>query len=136
MGEPKHQGTEMLTLRVPRRAWGLLASTLAMDAKSKAFDKVLREKLVKALKRVREVGEPYILVTVASGVPDVGGVFWQEAEAVEAARRLTKSLRPDNDAVVVTRGGEEVFGWPKTVIRELQAILTKGEKAHVRASTA
>jgi len=48
---------ETVTLRAPREAWDLLAETLKLDAKSKAFDPALRIKIQEALKQVREVNE-------------------------------------------------------------------------------
>ena len=109
----KSKKQETLTIRVPRDAWELICETLALDAKSKAFDPALREKLVAAMRQVHDAGEPYLLVTVYAGVPDKMKVFWDEKEALRAAREQVKSLRPDYDALVVRQGDVEVYGWPE-----------------------
>jgi len=112
-GEGEQKKQKMVTLRVPRKAWDLLAETLAKDAESSAFDRALRRSIKKALEQVSEVGEPYVLATVFRGIPDKVEVFWDREKALRAARKEVESLRADYDALTVARGGEEVYSWPE-----------------------
>ena len=104
---------EMVTIRVPRDDWALLLETLTLDSRSGAFDPELRHRIREALQHVRQEGEPYILTTVCSGVPEEARVLWDEREAIQAAKREAKALRVDYDALCLTRAGEVWYSWPK-----------------------
>ena len=102
----------MITIRVPRDAWALLCETLALDARSSAFDPKLRKRIAQALRQVTEVDEPYILVTVKSGVPEAS-LFWAREKAIKAAKHEIKALTAEYDVAVVFHRGAEVFTWPQ-----------------------
>ena len=55
----RRKSPEMVTLRVPRKDWEVLLSTLTLDSRSIAFDPELRRRIREALKGVREAGGPY-----------------------------------------------------------------------------
>jgi len=101
----------MVTIRLPRNAWALLRETLTLDARSGAFEPKLRKQIAHALKQIREVAEPYILVTVKSGIPEAS-LFWDQEKAIKAAKREAKTLNVENDRAVVFHQGNEVFSWP------------------------
>lgn len=103
---------KMVTLRLPQKAWNLLAETLAMDAESGAFDPALRREILKALEKVQDAGEPYVLVGLYGGVPSRTEVFWSEAGAIKAAKEEAKSLREEEDIVIVNHGTERIYSWP------------------------
>ena len=67
---------DILIIRVPRGVWEMLSETLALDAKSKAFDPALRRSVRKAMRQVREAGEPYVLVGLYGGIPSKVKVYW------------------------------------------------------------
>ena len=104
---------EMLTIRVPGEDWAVLLETLTMDSRSGTFDPALRRRIRDALKQVRKPGEPYVLTVVCSGVPEEAVVFWDEQEALRAAKHAVKDLREDYDVLSLTRGGEVYYSWPK-----------------------
>ncbi len=104
---------KMVTLRLPQKSWELLAETLTLDAKSKAFDKALRRRIREALDQVQDVCEPYVLVLVYAGTVSKVTVFWSENEAIKAAQEEVKELREEYDILVVEHGNERVYGWPE-----------------------
>ena len=104
---------EMVTIRVPRDDWALLLETLTLDSRSGAFDPELRRRIRDALKQVRQVDEPWVLTVVWAGVPEEAKVFWDEKEAIKAAKLAVKELRADYDVLVLTQGEATVYSWPK-----------------------
>ena len=59
------------------------------------------------------MGEPYVLVGLYGGVPSKVEVYWSEAEAIKSAKDEAKSLREEEDNLVVRQGDVEVYGWPE-----------------------
>jgi len=114
-GEGEQKKQKMVTLRVPGKAWDLLAETLAMDARSKAFDPDLRRRVGKALDEVQEVADPYVLATACSGVLDKAEVFWDQEEALKAAKKEAEELREDYDVLSLTQAEEILYSWPSNV---------------------
>ena len=104
---------EMVTLRVPGKDWALLLETLTLDSRSRAFDPELRRRIRDALKHVRQVDEPWVLTVVYAGVPDETTVFWDEKEAIKAAKRSVRELREEYDVLMLTQGGVIIYSWPK-----------------------
>jgi len=104
---------EMVTIRVPRNDWALLLETLTLDSRSAAFDPELRRRIKGALERVRQVGDPWVLSVVCSGVQEESTVFWDEQEALRAAKREIRDLREDYDMLSLTCAGEAVYSWPQ-----------------------
>jgi hypothetical protein len=69
-----------ILLSVEAEDWDLLCETLFMDSQSGAFDRKLRDDIIKALDAVEEV-TPLVLVEVFGGVADV---TYCEEEAINA----------------------------------------------------
>ena len=54
-----------------------------------------------------------MLVGLYGGLPSKVDVFWDEDEAVKAAKEEIKSMREDEDTLTVRHGDVHVYGWPE-----------------------
>jgi hypothetical protein len=52
---------KLITLRVPASAWKVLRETLSIDARSSAFDSVLRKQIGNALGQINELSGAHII---------------------------------------------------------------------------
>ena len=79
---PVDDQQEYVVLRIPAVAWDLLSETLQVDAKSTAFEPVLRQNIAEALGQVQ--------VVASSLHPFLGHI-------IQDVRDLTKADAGDND---------------------------------------